>query len=141
MRDQPARRGNKGFIILGVIVALIFCGVAIFLTSPHNLLGYASTLGFGILLTLGLILLTVLDGRARSRTVRFFTDWICGTILLVLVHVFLIGIDPQWLFLLAGTAVIALISLIAALTTKFVAVPNTEDVMDDEDNRMRRRRH
>lgn len=140
MREQPARRGNGGLITLGVIVALVFSGVAMFLTSPHKLLGYASTLGFGILLTLGLVLLTALDGRARSRTVRFFTDWICGTILLALVHLFLIGIDPQWLFLMAGSAVIALISLIAALTTKYTRVTYDDEPDDGEDNRMRRRR-
>lgn len=120
MRRQPAKAGNKAIMLLGVIVAACFIGIAIYLCKPSGVIEYMSAVGFGIILTLGLVVLTVLDGRARSKGVRFFVDWVFGTILLAFVHLYMIGLDPQWLFLIVGSAVIALISLIAAMRTKFV---------------------
>lgn len=120
---------------MGVLVAVGFTALAVYLTAPTDAVGYASAAGFGILLTLGLVLLTVLDGRARSRAVRFFVDWIVGTVLLFLVQLFMIGLQPEWLFLAAGSGIIALVALIVALRTRFVAV---DPVPDDG---MHRRRH
>jgi hypothetical protein len=137
MRHQPAKTGNKAMTVLGVIVAVCFIGIAVYLCKPSTVIEYMSAVGFGIILTLGLVVLTVLDGRARSRGVRFVVDWLFGTLLLAFVHLYMIGLDLQWLFLGVGSAIIAFLSLIAALRTRFVA-PEPEEEYAGE---MRRRRH
>lgn len=120
MHRAPAKHATKGIIIAAVIVAVIFIGLGFYLTRPSKLVDQLSTVSFGVILTFGLIILTVLDGRARSKTVRFLGDWIWGTLLLGFVHLYMIGLDPEWLFLGVGTAVIAVLALIAAIRTKFV---------------------
>ncbi len=120
MHRAPAKHTSKGIIIAAVIMAIIFIGLGFYLTKPSTLVDQLSTISFGIILTLGLLVLTVLDGRARSKFVRFLGDWLTGTVLLAFVHLYMIGLDPQWLFLLCGSGVIAFFALIAALRTKFV---------------------
>lgn len=136
MAERPAKRGNLGIKIMGVFVAIGFTALTVYLTAPVDIIGYASAGGFGILLTLGLVVLTVLDGRARSRGVRFFVDWVVGTILLLLVQLVMIGLQVEWLFIAAGSGIIAFISLIVALRTRYVTATPTSDT----DGMHRRRR-
>ncbi|WP_127849107.1 hypothetical protein [Lacticaseibacillus hulanensis] len=120
MHRAPAKHTSKGIFIAAVIVAIIFIGLGFYLTQPHTLIDQLSTVSFGVILTFGLIILTVLDGRARSKFVRFLSDWLWGTVLLAFVHLYMIGLDPEWLFLGCGSGIIAFLALMAALRTKFV---------------------
>ncbi|WP_155286923.1 hypothetical protein [Lacticaseibacillus zhaodongensis] len=139
MKRENASGSNKGIKVAAFIVAVVFIALGAYLTKPKGVIDYMSTIGFGILLTLGLIVLTVMDGRARSRGVRFFADWLTGTILLAFVHLYMIGLEPQWLFLGAGSGIIAVISLIVALRTKFVYPEQEYDATAETMVRRRRR--
>jgi hypothetical protein len=132
MHRAPAKHTNKGIIIAAIIVAIIFIGIGFYLTRPTTLVTQLSTVSFGIILTFGLIILTVLDGRARSKFVRFIGDWLWGTALLAFVHLYMIGLDPEWLFLGVGTGIIALFSLIAALRTKFTTHEGYDHVREED---------
>lgn len=133
---------NTGIKVAAFIVAVVLIALGAYFTKPKGIVQYLLTIGFGLVLTFGLIILTVLDGRARSRVVRFFADWISGTVLLVLVHVYMIGLSPQWVFLAAGSGVIAIISLIVALRTRFeYPEPENHYEGDFDETMVRRRRH
>ncbi|KRM56216.1 hypothetical protein [Lacticaseibacillus sharpeae] len=132
MHRAPAKHTNKGIVIATIIVALIFIGIDFYLTKPTSMVDRMSTVSFGIILTLGLIILTVLDGRARSKFVRFLSDWLWGTVLLAFVHLYMIGLDPEWLFLGAGSGIIAFLAMIAALRTKFITTETDYDRVREE---------
>lgn len=132
MHRAPAKHTNKGIVIATIIVALIFIGIDFYLTKPTSMVDRMSTVSFGIILTLGLIILTVLDGRARSKFVRFLSDWLWGTVLLAFVHLYMIGLDPEWFFLGAGSGIIAFLAMIAALRTKFITTETDYDRVREE---------
>ncbi|KRM86610.1 hypothetical protein [Lacticaseibacillus thailandensis] len=118
---KSRKKSGWGIVIAMVIVAAIVIVGCWYATTPTSFMERWSTISFGIVFTFSIMILTVLDGRARTRGVRFFVDWIGGTVLLVLAHVYMIGITWEWKFLGYGTLVIAILALFAAWSLKPVA--------------------
>lgn len=116
------KKSARNIVIAMIVVALIVITGCWYATTPSTFMEKWSTISFGVIFTFSIMVLTVLDGRARSRGVRFLVDWVGGTVLLVLAHVYMIGITWEWKFLGYGTLAIAILALIASWSLKPLAI-------------------
>lgn len=104
-----------GWLAVVVIATAVFIWFAWFVLNPKTPLAIASSISFGIGLTVGNVLLAHFDSAAKTRLGRFGVDVLIGGLMLLFIYLFMLGFTFDIKYVVTAVAFVLIFSGLFAI--------------------------